>query len=322
MKESVKYEFEKTCEYLYSRVADEIDNKIKSANLKNQDVDIERETLVSRIRNNKRDNAINRNLIPYCIMNNLQEKLKFASTRELFWGNDDVIYGYAVDLFEMMMLDILLERHEDPLYKSLHGALIDYVPFAQWVTYEKFSAVLSDDNTIFFFGYEKSVIMHNADSARINAIARLYSKVFDEIGFSIEDVFISKLIEITHQTRIYSKKDLETKERKTEVNNRGFYKLSKRLQDFSMQELLSIFDALSTSKESLGKRAYSLLMADVPPVLNHFISIEQSQSEYSNISNNKSFDKLLIASGKYVEELNKIQSNDERYDWAPPRDYL
>ena len=317
-----KYKFERTCDYLFQRTASEVDRRIKANNLKNLDVDAEREPLVSRIRNNKRVKDINRNLIPYSMMNNLQSKLDFTDVRELFWGSDEIIHGYVKDLFQKIMLDILEERCNDELYHALHNALIDYVPYAQWTVYADVSAHQSEENTRYFFGYEKNQIIENTKSAKANAIARLYAKTFEEVGYAVGDIFTEKFIELTHKTKTYSKTDPETKKLETEVNNRGFFKLSKSIQEFAIQELQPLFVALEVSKESLGKRVYSLLMEDVPPVLNQFTSLEQNQSDYNNQLNTKSYGEILIASNEYVKMLNKIQSNDERYDWTPLETYL
>ena len=309
--------FNRTCAFVYALAVKRITERKDALQIPYIAIDEENPKLLSHIFNNRRT-ANNPYLITPAAGKKLTEALGFGNTRELYWGSDQEIEGYAEELFSHIVLDVFNENHEE-LRNTLHEVLIDFIPYAKWSPYlsaseEADTSAASETWYFADFNLNKPDIVNNVKIARAAAISRFYRQ-----QHKLGGTFLSRFIEFTEE--VY---ELDYRARKLKSspgnigNNRGFKKLPDRIEQFAREQVQQIFSKKLPLKNSLGKRVYMLMAEDLVTISNASIywstldGLEEllpGGDEDDGEARYHLLNRLLRANNEYIERLEKIQQD-------------
>jgi hypothetical protein len=209
-------------------IAERIKTKRPKLGLQNKNIYPGEENMISAIANNRRNDQKNKYLIPADTSRSAAPKgytttiasnLKFASPKELLWGNHSEIRAYGGELFFQMIMDALQYENQE-VCNQIYMVLTDYIPFAMekylYDSSEKFSSQhVIDEKT----ETDESEFI----CSRKDAISRLYDMIHVEFMGLLE--------------KFYSDKPPTYK---FSIGRPDTYKLNKRMSMFVVEKLLPL----------------------------------------------------------------------------------
>ena len=232
-------------------------------------------------------------------INMKKSNLEFVSLQELLWGYD---FDYTeVDKFNFF-LNLFLDLERVDEYSSLvREVLIDYIPYARYIAFEK---AVSED---YEFGSMSAPDYKNINIDVFAEATYLFCK-----STTSEEV-MRRFTEFLQTPFTYESKDASSRflVKKVSINFQNFEQAFGQVLHDILEPLFKI-----ENKRSLGKRTYDIIIDDFN-INSDLMSYSMSRSlesywYYLTLSEKSDVDvlsDLLVASESYIENLIEAQQD-------------
>ncbi len=272
-------EFNFTKDLLYKNCASRIAIRQKEKKISNRKLYPQNPKIIGQILKCQTDQRRNRYLLQNAVLHAINKELNFDGYENILWGNAEERTYYIPVIFQHIIYDLLSPSSK---YKnSVDTILCRYVPYARYSAYYHLlytpRPALTDYDLSIIYEVDKFDIQNDIDQMIDEAIADLYINCSN--GF--QSLFFAFI----------------------EENKDSFKCIDRKLETWVNDKLLVFLQKYIPSENSLGIRIRNIINSD-------YLYIPQLMSfAECNNPDTESLKQLVIATDKYIQELEQIQNN-------------